>query len=65
MTIEQRINLATSKKLYITPNLYLYLGKQKKTWYIKKDNTSKAIGTYPQMDETQALNISLNKSDIK
>lgn len=65
MTIEQRINLATSKKLYITPNLYLYLGKQKKTWYIKKDNTSKAIGTYPQIDETQALNISLNKSDIK
>lgn len=65
MTIEQRINLATSKKLYVTPNLYLYLGKQKKTWYIKKGNTSKAIGTYPQMDETQALNISLNKSDIK
>lgn len=65
MTIEQKINSATSKKLYITPNLYLYLGKQKKTWYIKKDNTSKAIGTYPQMSETQALNISLNKSDIK
>ena len=65
MTIEQRINLATSKKLYITPNLYLYLGKQKKTWYIKTGNTTKAIGAYPQMDETQALNILLNKSDIK
>ena len=30
-------------KKYIKPNLYLYLGKNKQTWYHKEGNKSKAI----------------------
>ena len=44
-------------KKYIKPNLYLYLGKNKQTWYHKEGNKSKAIGEYPHMSEEQALAI--------
>ena len=44
-------------KKYIKPNLYLYLGKTKQTWYHKEGNKSKAIGEYPHMSEEQALAI--------
>ena len=44
-------------KKYVKPNLYLYLGKNKQTWYHKEGNKSKAIGEYPHMSEEQALAI--------
>lgn len=44
-------------KKYIKPNLYLYFGKTKTTWYHKDGNKSKAIGEYPSMTEKQALAI--------
>jgi integrase len=59
--LEYKILNSQSKKIYINKNLYLYIGKTKKTWYLKDNNTSKAIGEYPSMSLDLATKISLGK----
>ena len=59
--LEYKILNSQSKKIYINKNLYLYIGKTKKTWYLKTNNTSKAIGEYPNISLDLATKISLGK----
>jgi integrase len=64
-SLEYKIQIAKSNKIYITPQLYLYLGKTKKTWYHKINNTTKAIGEYPFMSESNALDLVMDKVSPK